>query len=349
MEHLATVFVTTALAVILSLVFSGIPFFFSKSCLNLSPDHPNHNRHHRNNVILSFLLNFGGGVLIANCFCHWLPEVREALEGHGIGDEWPLAEIILCLGFFFVRFLEEVIQACAQNNHHGHSHHGFPESEHQVRMVNTNIDDSHVKECSPIRPKKSTVSPQNCDSITEKDTSEAKSEHIFVSTIRTVFAIVALSFHSVIEGLALSYEANETGIWMNFGALALHKFVIAFSIGVELMASQVPRKQSIIYLLMFALAPALGSLIGVIMAFSGRDESSVGDIVLQIFQGVAIGTVIYVVFFEIFPKAKDIGGSGFQHVFAMMLGFLAFTPSILLHSSSHLHDDEHHLNTTLVP
>lgn len=239
------------------------------------------------------------------CKCN-IPRFASALEGHGIGDEWPLAEIILCLGFFFVRFLEEVIQACAQNNHHGHSHHGFPESEHQVRMVNTNIDDSHVKECSPIRPKKSTVSPQNCDSITEKDTSEAKSEHIFVSTIRTVFAIVALSFHSVIEGLALSYEANETGIWMNFGALALHKFVIAFSIGVELMASQVridlkaknvifqlkpvffsqvPRKQSIIYLLMFALAPALGSLIGVIMAFSGRDESSVGDVVLQIFQG----------------------------------------------------------------
>ena len=33
------------------------------------------------NVTLSFLLNLGGGVLIANCFCHWLPEVREGLDG----------------------------------------------------------------------------------------------------------------------------------------------------------------------------------------------------------------------------------------------------------------------------
>ena len=31
------------------------------------------------NVFLAFLLNLGGGVLIANCFCHWLPEVREGL------------------------------------------------------------------------------------------------------------------------------------------------------------------------------------------------------------------------------------------------------------------------------
>ena len=34
------------------------------------------------NISLSFLLNLGGGVLIANCFCHWLPEVREGLDGH---------------------------------------------------------------------------------------------------------------------------------------------------------------------------------------------------------------------------------------------------------------------------
>ncbi|TRY70500.1 hypothetical protein TCAL_02363 [Tigriopus californicus] len=330
MEHLTTVFVTTALAVILSLVFSGIPFLFTKSCLNLNPEHPNHNKLHRNNVILSFLLNLGGGVLIANCFCHWLPEVRAAFGGHGIGDEWPLAEIILCLGFFLVRFLEEVIQSCAQNTPHGHSHRGYPESEQQVRMVNTTSDDLGPRECTPIRPKRSVVSPQSCDPQPVNDILEKQSEHIFVSTIRTVFAIVALSFHSVIEGLALSYESDETGIWMNFGALALHKFVIAFSIGVELMTSQVPRVQSIIYLLMFAFAPALGSLIGVIMAYSGPEDSSIGDFILQVFQGVAIGTVIYVVFFEIFPKAKDIGGSGFQHVGAMMLGFLAFMPSISL-------------------
>jgi hypothetical protein len=39
--------------------------------------HPGHNKKKRKNILLSSLLNFGGGVLIANCFCHWLPEVRE--------------------------------------------------------------------------------------------------------------------------------------------------------------------------------------------------------------------------------------------------------------------------------
>ena len=39
--------------------------------------HPKYNKKKRKNVVLSMLLNFGGGVLFANCFCHWLPEVRE--------------------------------------------------------------------------------------------------------------------------------------------------------------------------------------------------------------------------------------------------------------------------------
>ena len=45
---------------------------------------------------------------------------------------------------------------------------------------------------------------------------------------------------------------------------------------------------------------------------------------------VATGTVIYVIFFEIFPKAKVIGGTGFQHVISMLAGFAIFLPSLLL-------------------
>ena len=44
---------------------------------------------------------------------------------------------------------------------------------------------------------------------------------------------------------------------------------------------------------------------------------------------IATGTVVYVVFFEIFPKGKEVGGTGFQHVFAMAVGFAVFLPSLL--------------------
>ena len=59
------------------------------------------------------------------------------------------------------------------------------------------------------------------------------------SAIRTFFVVAALSFHSVIEGMTLGLEDDSIGIWMSFLAISLHKFVIAFSVGVELLASEV--------------------------------------------------------------------------------------------------------------
>ena len=48
----------------------------------------------------------------------------------------------------------------------------------------------------------------------------------------------------------------------------------------------------------------------------------------NLFEGIATGTIIYVVFFEIFPKAKTVGGTGTQHILAMVLGFVIFIPSL---------------------
>ena len=44
-------------------------------------------------MVLSFLLNLGGGVLLANCLCHWLPEVRAGLHHSDLDTFLPLAEV----------------------------------------------------------------------------------------------------------------------------------------------------------------------------------------------------------------------------------------------------------------
>ena len=49
------------------------------------------------------------------------------------------------------------------------------------------------------------------------------------------------------------------------------------------------------------------------------------------FVGIATGTVLYVVFFEIIPKGKIVGGTGKQHIAAMILGFAVFLPSLYFH------------------
>eukprot|EP00095_Tigriopus_kingsejongensis_P008377 maker-scaffold9_size846264-snap-gene-0.9 protein:Tk08377 transcript:maker-scaffold9_size846264-snap-gene-0.9-mRNA-1 annotation:"zinc transporter zip1-like" len=63
--------------------------------------------------IISCLLCFGGGVLIATSVIHMLPEVRETFALSGIDlDEKPVAEILTCVGFFLVYFIEELTLFC---------------------------------------------------------------------------------------------------------------------------------------------------------------------------------------------------------------------------------------------
>ena len=59
------------------------------------------------------------------------------------------------------------------------------------------------------------------------------------SAIRTFFVVAALSFHSVVAGLSLSVEKETGGVWLNFAVICMHKFVIAFSMGAELVTATV--------------------------------------------------------------------------------------------------------------
>ena len=50
---------------------------------------------------------------------------------------------------------------------------------------------------------------------------------------------------------------------------------------------------------------------------------------------LAAGTILYVVFFEIVPRAKEVGATGVEQVAAMTAGFAVFLPTMLLRECNH--------------
>ncbi|XP_056630027.1 zinc transporter ZIP3-like [Diorhabda sublineata] len=72
----------------------------------------NHKRHKQVTLAIAFCQSFGGGVLFATCFLHMMLEVNNSVEYlkqfGDINDDYPLAQLAICLGFFFVYFLEEI-------------------------------------------------------------------------------------------------------------------------------------------------------------------------------------------------------------------------------------------------
>merc|ERR1711874_324131 len=102
-----------------------------------------------------------------------------------------------------------------------------------------------------------------------------------------------------------------------------------------------------ISIVVFSVAPALGAAIGVCITESSTSKE-INDLPLQILQGIATGTIVYVVFFEIIPKGKEVGGTGFQHVLSMVLGFAIFLPSLYFHGAHEEHQDCPTTNDTVV-
>eukprot|EP00093_Oithona_nana_P001951 01951.XXX_8277_9475_1 [CDS] Oithona nana genome sequencing. len=305
--------IAASLVFLMTAIFGYLPSFVSRKAPLKSPGDPDYDKKSRRNVVFAFLLNFGGGVLFANCFCHWLPEVREAIEGFDIDSNLPLPEVIVSLGFFMISFLEELI------HHFVHPH--------QKKTDEVSIELQNHPEISKEETSEDHPEDHSEESV---DRSQAKRTK---SLLRTAFVVASLSFHSVMAGLTLGLENESGGVWINFGAIAMHKFVIAFSVGVELITSRATKGQYFLSIIIFSLAPPIGTVIGIVLTLNSSDSGSEvvnisEELPLQILQALATGTVIYVIFFEIFPKAKEIGGTGFQHVISSIIGFAVFLPTL---------------------
>ncbi len=164
----------------------------------------------------------------------------------------------------------------------------------------------------------------NKDEGTEMDAQSTKQLHTRVSIL-----IIALSVHSIFEGLALGLQDSPESVWTLFIALVTHKSIIAFSVGLQLAKFFEPRILPIIYkMVTFALMSPIGAAVGV--GFSEAEakgnelegkHNSLG-IANAVLHCIAAGTFMYITFFEILAKSV----SGKEHpiakVLSIVLGFV---------------------------
>lgn len=89
---------------------------------------------------LSACLCFGAGVLLSIVFLHLLPETQANFEyamdvGFIHETHYPVAEVAVLSGFFFVYFMEEVIHAWV---------------DHHTKIKEVQVGDAHLKNwCLP--------------------------------------------------------------------------------------------------------------------------------------------------------------------------------------------------------
>ncbi|XP_075166017.1 zinc transporter ZIP3-like [Haematobia irritans] len=135
------------------------------------------------------------------------------------------------------------------------------------------------------------------------------------SSLRGLGIVLALSLHEVFEGLAIGLEDSTSSVWFLFGAVSAHKLVLAFCVGVELIVARTRPILAAIYTVTFAIVSPIG--VGIGLGVSHNSSTSEDTLLSAVLQGIACGTLLYVVFFEILSKHH----AGLGAFLAMLIGF----------------------------
>ena len=148
------------------------------------------------------------------------------------------------------------------------------------------------------------------------------------SSLRSLLLLVALSLHSVFEGLAIGLQKNVEEVLEIFAAVVLHKCVIAFGLSLNLVQSKLRTIVVIQLVSIFCLAAPIGLGIGMgVMEFSNSLQAAVLSGCLQ---GIACGTFLYVTFFEVLPHELNSSDLRTPKMIFIILGFAASCAIVFL-------------------
>lgn len=278
-----------------TIIFAMLPLIFvSKLRNNNDPTSKS-----RWTTMISLLSCFSGGVFMGACFLDLIPDVDEIFQQvledvkteYGITIDLPLVPFIVVVGFMLILIIEQTVLHFQDEKHE-------PEDEQPIVDASGEGGHHHLH--------------------------QFESEH---SNLRSLLLLLALSFHSVFEGLAIGLQNSKENMLTIFVAVMLHKAIMAFSLGLNIAQSSFSVKAFIASSLVFSLASPLG--VGVGIGLSGLPASIPQRICNGVLQGIAGGTFLYITFFEVLPSELNVPKNRLLKVLFVILGFAVFSALLL--------------------
>jgi len=241
-------------------------------------------------TLFSCLTMFGGGVILTSCLTHMLPDVNEvflsSLESGNFPDSGlPVAEILVLAGFLMIYMLEEALHLL-------------------------------LVKCGPLKEDEKSGGHGHSHGEVALPTEDG-----IVATARGFLVVLALSIHDLFEGVALGVARRESSVWFLLLAFASHKWVISSCLGLKWARSALKPMVAILYMTVFCAVSPIG--VGVGMALTSPDEEGeMATNALVVLQGLATGSLFYVVFFEILEKERQKNVNGLLQVASMSAGYI---------------------------
>ena len=198
------------------------------------------------------------------------------------------------------------------NPNHGHRHCHKKES--QILKFSSRNDDVSVDENGP-----SAALPK-CESISElSESNKPAHDH---SGIRSLMLVSTLSVHSLLEGIAIGLQNELGNVVAIFVAVLLHKSLMAFSMGSNLVHAKQSIKKILLAAAILSLASPSGIAAGLaIHSQQDGEPDGVTNLVNAILQAIATGAFLYITFFEVLVKEFEAHGNRLAKVLALFVGY----------------------------
>ncbi|XP_044139180.1 zinc transporter ZIP1-like [Bufo gargarizans] len=254
---------------------------------------------------ISFIGCIAGGVFLSACLLDIVPDflrdMKEAMEQQQIITDFPLPEFILGIGFLLVLIVERIVLQCSD---------GMTE------------ENTPLLSSSPSSPAVEEHFHGHSHNSQHRDVEHA-GRHFHVdfnahSSFRCFILILSLSLHSIFEGIAIGLQSAQTAVLQIAIAILIHKSIIAVSLSLLLMQSNVKTRWFVLSIVTFALMSPIGISIGIGVM---QTEANGGSLVQAVLEGLAAGTFVYITFLEILPHELNSNKWRLPKVIFIILGF----------------------------
>ena len=213
---------------------------------------------------------------------------------------------IFCLGHSFLIFLAQIFKLLFQLSSSSLSAPSQRRLQPKILLTCNNLGVPHVY--SVTQPGLSSASNSDSDSTppaSPEHRAERDRRADILGSLRSILVVIALSVHSLFEGMAIGLDTNASGVWMLTGAIAIHAVPIVFCVGTDMLTSGVKKMKLIVYMIILSLNTPIGILIGIIVTLHQESEDSGSHVLaIGVLQGLAAGTLLYITFFEVLARDK---------------------------------------------
>uniref|UniRef100_A0A7M4E354 Solute carrier family 39 member 1 n=1 Tax=Crocodylus porosus TaxID=8502 RepID=A0A7M4E354_CROPO len=260
---------------------------------------------------LSLVSCFAGGVFLATCLLDLIPDylegIDEALENLRVTLQFPLQEFILAMGFFLVLVMEQIVLAYRDQ---------AGSLEETRALLGGSSQDGSVQ-----------AQPWSDGPLHSAHGPGPDRPHVHIdfnahSAIRSFALVLALSLHSVFEGLAVGLQEAGAKALEICLALLVHKCIVAFSLSLKLLQGQLRPRAVVGCLLLFALMSPLGIGLGVALT---ETAAALPQLSRSVLEGLAAGTFVYITFLEILPHELGSPEQRILKVILLIAGFALVT------------------------